>query len=44
MLEPQAKAAKFAAENVRVIGSFSNDTIHITSITRIPSQEQHSQQ
>jgi hypothetical protein len=31
-LEPQAKAAKFAAENVRVTGELENDTIRIRSI------------
>ncbi len=31
-LEPQAEAAKFAAENVRVIGEFEKDTIRIQSI------------
>ena len=38
MLEPQSEAAKFAAENVRVTGDISNDTIHIKSIARIPQQ------
>jgi hypothetical protein len=28
-LEPQAQAAKFAAENVRVAGELENDTIRI---------------
>lgn len=28
-LEPQLKASRFAAENVRVIGDLSNDTIQI---------------
>jgi hypothetical protein len=32
-LEPQVKAAKFAAENVRVTGTMSNQIIHIGSIT-----------
>lgn len=31
-LEPQSKASKFAAENVRIIGEMSNDTIQIKSI------------
>ena len=35
-LEPQSKAAKFAAENVRVIGNFSNGTIQIKSIAKMP--------
>jgi hypothetical protein len=35
-LEPQAKAAKFAAENVRVTGTMSNDIIRIESITPAP--------
>ncbi|MGB6686858.1 MAG: hypothetical protein WBE76_03355 [Terracidiphilus sp.] len=37
-LEPQAEAAKFAAENVRVTGSMSDGTIHIQSIVRIPER------
>jgi hypothetical protein len=37
-LEPQSKAAMFAAENVRVTGDFSNDTIQIKSIARISKQ------
>jgi len=32
-LEPQAKAAKFAAESVRVTGTMTNDIIRIDSIT-----------
>jgi hypothetical protein len=36
VLEPQSEAAKFAAENVRITGEFSDDTIHIKSIERIP--------
>jgi hypothetical protein len=36
VLEPQAKAAKFAAESVRVTGSLSGDTIHIRSISPTP--------
>jgi hypothetical protein len=36
VLEPQSEAAKFAAENVRVTGDLSNDTIHIKSIVRAP--------
>jgi hypothetical protein len=35
VLEPQTEAAKFAAENVRVTGSLSRDSIHILSISRI---------
>jgi hypothetical protein len=35
-LEPQSKAARFAAENVRVTGTLSGDSIHILSISRIP--------
>ena len=31
-LEPQSRAAKFAAENVRVTGNLTNDTIYIQSI------------
>jgi hypothetical protein len=34
-LEPQVKAAKFAAENVRVTGEMTNDTIRIQSISLI---------
>ncbi len=43
VLEPQSKAAKFAADNVRVTGTFSNDTIHIKSIARIPQQSPQGQ-
>jgi hypothetical protein len=32
-LEPQVKAAKFAADNVRVTGTMSNQIIRIESIT-----------
>lgn len=35
VLEPQSKAAKFAAENVRVRGDLSKNTIQIQSISRI---------
>jgi hypothetical protein len=35
-LEPQAKASRFAAENVRVTGELENDTIRIRSIALIP--------
>lgn len=38
VLEPQAEAAKFAAEKVRVIGELSEGTIHIRSIERIPAK------
>jgi hypothetical protein len=38
VLEPQSKAAKFAAENVRVTGSMIDGTIHIASITHIAGQ------
>jgi hypothetical protein len=34
-LEPQLKASKFAAENVRVTGDLSNDIIQIKSIAPI---------
>ena len=34
-LEPQSRAAKFAAENVRVTGNLANDTIYIQSIDPI---------
>ena len=45
VLEPQAQAAKFAAENVRVTGSMVDGTIHIQSIARIaePKAEPPSQ-
>jgi hypothetical protein len=43
-LEPQSKAAKFAAENVRVTGELSNETIQIKSIARIPKQTPQGQQ
>ena len=42
-LEPQSKASGYAAENVRVTGEMSNDTIRITSITRIQPQQTQSQ-
>jgi hypothetical protein len=35
-LEPQAKAARFAAENVHVTGELTNDMIRIRSIALIP--------
>jgi hypothetical protein len=37
-LEPQVKAAKFAAENVRVTGQLENDAIQIRSISPIASE------
>ena len=43
VLEPQAKASMFAAENVRVTGRLSNDTIQIQSIVRVPRQAPQSQ-
>src|SRR3984885_7881684 len=36
-LEPQAKAARFAAVRVHVVGEVSNDVITITSIAPIPA-------
>jgi hypothetical protein len=42
-LEPQSKAAKFAAENVRVLGDMVNETITIQSIVRIPQRKSASQ-
>jgi hypothetical protein len=39
-LEPQSKAARYAAERVRVIGELSDDVIRITSIVRIPAASQ----
>ena len=44
VLEPQSEAAKFAAENVRVTGELSNDTIRIKSIARVPQQTPRGQQ
>jgi hypothetical protein len=41
VLEPQTQAAKFAAENVRVTGSLSGDSIHILSISRISGNPAH---
>lgn len=38
VLEPQSKASKFAAEQVRVIGDLIDDTIQIKSIARISVQ------
>lgn len=35
VLEPQAEASKFAAENVSVTGTISNNAIRITSITPV---------
>ncbi len=43
LLEPQSKALKFAAENVRVTGDMANDTINIKSITQIPQLKPTSQ-
>lgn len=42
-LEPQLKASKFAAENVRVIGDLSNDSIQIKSIARLEKQTSRNQ-
>ena len=39
LLEPQSLAAKHAAENVRVIGNISNNTIQIKSIARHTQQK-----
>ena len=36
-LEPQAKAERFASENVRVVGTLGGGTIQISSIERVPS-------
>lgn len=36
-LEPQAKAAKFAAESVEVKGTITGETIHIASIHAVDS-------
>lgn len=44
VLEPQSKASKFAAENVRVTGDLANDTITIKSIALIPQQKTANQQ
>jgi hypothetical protein len=35
VLEPQGRAARFAAENVRVVGTLAGDTIQIQSISSI---------
>jgi hypothetical protein len=43
-LEPQLKASKFAAENVRVTGDLSNDIIQIKTIARIEPQTPPKQQ
>ncbi len=37
VLEPQAKAARFAAVNVRVIGILQGNTIQISSIDPVPN-------
>ncbi|WP_446744611.1 hypothetical protein [Silvibacterium acidisoli] len=37
-LDPQVKAGKFAAENVRVTGEMVDDTIRIRSIERVLGQ------
>jgi hypothetical protein len=37
-LEPQSKVSRFAAENIRVTGELSNDTIQIKSVTEYRSQ------
>jgi hypothetical protein len=42
-LEPQSKASKFAAENVRVTGNLSNDIIQIESIALIKQQPTQNQ-
>jgi hypothetical protein len=42
-LEPQSKASKFAAENVRVKGNLSNDIIQIESIALIKQQPTQNQ-
>lgn len=42
-LELHSEAAKYAADNVRVIGDLSNDTIRIKSIARIPQQSTRKQ-
>jgi hypothetical protein len=44
VLEPQSKAVKFAADNVRVIGALSNGTIYIKSIALVPRPTPHGQQ
>jgi hypothetical protein len=36
VLEPQSRAARFAAVKVQVVGELSSDVITITSITPIP--------
>jgi hypothetical protein len=36
VLEPQAKAERFAAENVRITGTLHGDMIQISSIEQVP--------
>jgi hypothetical protein len=43
-LEPQSKASKFAAENVRVTGDLANDTIQIKSIALMKQKTSQSQE
>jgi hypothetical protein len=42
-LEPQAEAAKFAAENVRVTGELADGVLHIKSIAPISGQKNAAQ-
>jgi hypothetical protein len=44
ILEPQSKASKFAAENVRVTGDLANDTIQIKSIALMKQQTTQSRE
>ncbi len=39
VLEPQTQAAKFAAKEVEVTGTFSNDAIQIRSIRPVPNPD-----
>ena len=43
ILEPQSKASKSAAENLRVTGDLANDTIQIGSIALMKQQSSQSQ-
>jgi len=44
VLEPQDRAAKFAARNVRVSGTLDGETIHLDSIAPVATPAQPSSQ
>jgi hypothetical protein len=44
ILEPQSRASKFAAENIRVTGDLANDTIQIKSIALMKQKTTQSQE